>query len=83
MKRKICITGASKGIGLAEAKSLSKNNELFLHASSISSFRNSDINNAHYFRQDFSDINNVEKFVNQLESKTKTLDVLVNNIGKR
>lgn len=81
MKRKICITGASKGIGLAEAKLLSKSNELFLHASNISSFKNCNINNAHFFGQDFTDINNIEKFVNQLKEKTKTLDVLVNNVG--
>ncbi len=81
MKRKICITGASKGIGFAEAKLLSKSNELFLHATNVSSFKNNDINNAHFFGQDFTDINNIEKFVNQLKEKTKTLDVLVNNVG--
>ena len=81
MKRKICITGASKGIGLAEAKLLSKSNELFLHATNISSFNNNNINNAHFFGQDFTDINNIEKFVNQLKEKTTSLDVLVNNVG--
>ncbi|MCU4174249.1 SDR family oxidoreductase [Carboxylicivirga sp. N1Y90] len=81
MKRKICITGASKGIGLSEAELLSKENELFLHASEISSFNDCKIKNAHFFGQDFTEINNVEKFVNQLKEKTKGLDVLVNNVG--
>ena len=81
MKKKICITGASKGIGLAEAELLSSDNELFLHASQMSSFRNNKIKNAHFFGHDFTDINNVEKFVNELKEKTTALDVLVNNVG--
>jgi len=43
MKRKICITGASKGIRLAEAKLLSKSNELFLRASNMLSFKEKNI----------------------------------------
>lgn len=81
MKRKICITGSSKGIGLAEAKLLSQSNELFLHASNISSFKEAHLNNTHFFGQDFTKIKNVDKFVNQLKEKTRTLDVLVNNVG--
>ena len=81
MERKICITGASKGIGLAEAQLLSKDNELFLHATQLSSFKNCEIDNAHFFGQDFSNIDTIEKFVTQLKEKTETLDVLVNNVG--
>lgn len=81
MKRKICITGASKGIGLAEAELLSNENELYLHASKISSFKNKEIKNAQFFGQDFTDISNVEKFANELKGKTNSLDVLVNNVG--
>ena len=80
MKRKICITGASKGIGYAEAIRLSGENELFLHASKDSSFIK-DIKNAYYFGYDFSKIDSVEAFVNELKNKTQTLDVLVNNVG--
>ena len=81
MKRKVCITGASKGIGLAEAKLLSKDNELFLHASNRSSFENYEIKNAHLFGYDFTNLENVNKFVLELQEKTDTLDVLVNNAG--
>jgi len=81
MNRKICITGASKGIGLADAKLLSKENELFLHASSFDSFKGIEIKNSHFFGQDFTILENIEKFVNQLKEKTDSIDVLVNNVG--
>ena len=81
MKRKICITGASKGIGLAEAQLLAKRNELFLHASKMSSFDGMEIDNAHLFGEDFTKIENVNKFVKQLKEKTNNLDVLINNVG--
>ncbi|MCF6307907.1 MAG: SDR family oxidoreductase [Flavobacteriaceae bacterium] len=81
MNKKICITGASKGIGLAEAKLLSGNNELFLHASNKSSFKDTNFKNAHLFGQDFTNLENVAIFVEELKQKTDSLDVLVNNAG--
>lgn len=81
MKRKICITGASRGLGLAEAQLLSKNNELFLHASKLGSFEGVDIPNSHYYGYDFTDITNIDPFVNELKETTNSLDVLVNNVG--
>lgn len=81
MKRKICITGASKGIGLAEAKLLSSQNELFLHASKVSSFDGINLANSHFFGSDFTLADGVEKFVSELKHKTANLDVLVNNVG--
>jgi len=81
MKRKICITGASKGIGLAEAQLLAKSSELFLHASKMTSFDGVEIENAHLFGADFTKIENVSKFVDQLKETTATLDVLINNVG--
>lgn len=81
MKKKICITGASKGIGLAEAKLLSKNNELFLHASKLNSFDDIFIPNSTLFGYDFTKTENVNLFVKDLKQKTDSLDVLVNNAG--
>ncbi len=81
MKKKICITGASKGIGLAEAKLLSKNNELFLHASKLNSFDDIFIPNSTLFGYDFTKTENVNLFVKDLKQKTDSLDVLINNAG--
>lgn len=81
MRRKICITGASKGIGLAEARLLSKDNELYLHASKLSSFEDSGLLNSHFFGHDLSNVANVGKFASELMSRTASLDTLVNNVG--
>lgn len=79
MNKKICITGASKGIGLAEANLLN-NNKLFLHASGLKSFKDIQEKN-NYFGYDFSKTENVSKFAEDLKSKTDSLDVLINNVG--
>lgn len=81
MNKKICITGASKGIGLAEAQLLSKGNEMYLHASNPSSFDKVSIPNSTLFGYDFTKMENVDLFVEELKQKTNTLDVLVNNAG--
>ena len=81
MNKKICITGASKGIGLAEAKLLSGNNKLFLHASKKTSFDNISFPNADFFSHDFTNLENIDLFVEELQEKTASLDVLVNNAG--
>lgn len=81
MNKKICITGASKGIGLAEARRFEQNNELFLHATSLQSFNDLKFPNAHLFGHDFTNTTQVEQFCNEIEQKTDKLDVLVNNAG--
>ncbi len=80
MKRKILITGASKGIGKAEAEKLSAENNLFLHASKLSSFQKK-AENIRYFGADFSKIENVSGFVEELKNTTDSMDVLINNVG--
>ncbi len=80
MKRKILITGASKGIGRAEALRLNGEYKLFLHASKLSSFKK-DIEDAHYFGYDFSKTASVNAFVEEFKKETDTLDVLINNVG--
>lgn len=81
MNKKICITGASKGIGLAEAKLLANGNELFLHATSLKSFNENEFPNATYFAADFTDTSTIDGFVNDITDHTSSLDVLVNNAG--
>ncbi len=81
MTKKICITGASRGIGFAEAKLLENKNELFLHASSEDSFKKLDFKKHHTFGYDFSNVKNVDKFVSSLKQKTDNLDILVSNVG--
>ncbi len=81
MPKKICITGASKGIGLAEAQKLANTHELFLHATSLESFKNKSFPNAHLFECDFTDTTAIDDFVGDLKKSTDSLDVLVNNAG--
>ncbi len=80
MRKKICITGASKGIGQAEANLFGKHHNLYLHASNLNSFNNKK-EDIHYFGYDFSKMENVSKFAEELKSKTDSLDVLINNVG--
>ena len=78
---KILITGASRGIGLAEAKALGEENELFLVATSIASFKDESIKKHHLFGYDLRKISEIKKFVDELKTKTDSLDVLINNVG--
>lgn len=80
MRKKICITGASKGIGQAEANLFGKHHKLYLHASNLNSFNNKK-EDILYFGYDFSKMENVSKFAEELKSKTDSLDVLINNVG--
>jgi|SRR3989338_11493223 len=79
---KILITGASRGIGLAEAMKLDKNgNKLFLTATSTDSFNNSNFKNAELFGCDLKNQDEVIKLSNRIKSVTDRLDVLINNVG--
>ena len=78
---KILITGASKGIGRAEAELLlNKGHELFLVASSLDSFAG-EAKGATLFGYDLSSEKGVEDFIADVKSKTNSLDVLINNVG--
>jgi len=79
--KKICITGASRGIGLAEALKLQQQNELFLLASSVDSFPKDRLEKCHLFGYDLSSIQSIRQFANDIEQKTTSLDILINNVG--
>lgn len=78
---KILITGASRGIGQAAAKALeSPDNQLFLAATSKASFSKLSPQ-AKTFAVDLSKPDELHSFADELKQQTKTLDVLVNNVG--
>jgi len=77
----IVITGASRGIGLAEAKLFDKpGNHLFLVASSKESFKN-DFQNATLIEADLSSDEAIDSVVSGARSEVDHIDVLINNVG--
>lgn len=77
----ILITGASRGIGLAEAKLFDKpGNKLFLVATSESSFSQS-FEHATLIGEDLSRPGCGQKLAEKLNADTDTIDVLINNVG--
>jgi 3-oxoacyl-[acyl-carrier protein] reductase len=80
-RKKILITGASKGLGLAIAKKLSTDFELILHASKPGSFTET-IPGSHILCADFGDVEQVAGFCKQLKKEHgDTLYAVINNAG--
>ena len=80
-KKKILITGASRGLGLAISKKLSSQYQLILHASSPESFT-ATIPNSELMFADFSDPEQVTSFCKQLEKEHgDSLYAVINNAG--
>lgn len=81
IKRKVLITGASKGLGLAISKKLSSEYELILHASKEESFASVEPGN-HILCADFSDSTQLAEFCKQLKKQHgDTLYAVINNAG--
>ena len=80
-KKKVLITGASKGLGLAISKKLSGEYTLILHASKKESF--TDIEpGSHILCADFTDSEQVANFCKQLKKEHgEDLYAVINNAG--
>ena len=80
-KKKVLITGASKGLGLAISKKLSSTYELILHASKPESFTEVG-SGSHILCADFSDSDQVANFCKQLKKQHgDSLYAVINNAG--
>src|SRR5215469_10235996 len=80
-KRKVLITGASKGLGLAISKKLSADYTLILHASKPESFTHIEPG-SHLLCADFSDNDQVAEFCKQLKKEHGDgLYAVINNAG--
>src|SRR5580698_9935194 len=80
-KKKVLITGASKGLGLAISGKLSAEYELILHASKPESFTSA-IPGSHILCADFSDSEQVANFCKQLKKDHgDDLYAVINNAG--
>ncbi|MDB5018048.1 MAG: fabG 5 [Mucilaginibacter sp.] len=80
-KKKVLITGASKGLGLAISKKLSAAYELILHASKEESFTSIEPG-SHILCADFSDNDQLSTFCKQLKKlHGETLYAVINNAG--
>ncbi len=80
-KRKVLITGASKGLGLAISKKLSADYTLILHASKPESFTHIEPG-SHILCADFSDNEQVAEFCKQLKKEHgDNLYAVINNAG--
>jgi short-subunit dehydrogenase len=88
MRKTAIITGASTGIGKAAALELAENNyEVILVARSVDKLKNvrKKIENkdglANYYKVDLSNFDDVKSFINEITTKYKRIDAILNIAG--
>lgn len=83
MSKRILITGATDGIGLETAKSLKEDgHEVIVHGRNSDKLKKvADELGVKTFRADFSNLNEVKDFANQILENYSEIDVLINNAG--
>ena len=85
-RKKILITGSTSGIGKATTRILAKENDLIIcgrRLENLNKIKNelSSISNIKILNFDISDKNQVRDAFQNLESKWKEIDILINNAG--
>lgn len=90
MKKKILITGATDGIGLASAKDFAlKGHDLLIHGRNPQKLKDlkaeltklAQDNSIETYEADFSHLDEVKKLANDIKEKHQSLDILINNAG--
>jgi len=80
-KKKVLITGVSKGIGLALAKRLLSVGYLVEGTTKIGYIENVQLENFHPIALDVTNIKSVKKAYQEISDRFDQLDIIINNAG--
>ena len=80
-KKKVLITGVSKGIGLALAKKLLSVGYLVEGTTKIEYIENVQLENFHPIALDVTNIKSVKKAYQEISDRFDQLDIIINNAG--
>ena len=80
-KKKVLITGVSKGIGLALAKRLLSVGYLVEGTTKIGYIENVQLENFHPIALDVTKIKSVKKAYQEISDRFDQLDIIINNAG--
>ena len=80
-KKKVLITGVSKGIGLALAKRLLSVGYLVEGTTKIGYIENVQLENFHPIALDVTNIKSVKKAYQEISDRFNQLDIIINNAG--
>ena len=80
-KKKVLITGVSKGIGLALAKRLLSVGYLVEGTTKIGYIENVQLENFHPIALDVTNIKSIKKAYQEISDRFDQLDIIINNAG--